>query len=107
MDSTLIKTVEEKLTKESKGIKATKTELGDRKASKQTVHWAAEGQNSEFEAHATTSQQDHKVNGTGIAIDKCVGRREQPWNSKIRANAHNRTINFLPSMSATKYEVRE
>jgi hypothetical protein len=104
---TLSKAADTKPTQQSNGAKATETKLGDRKPSKQTMHWAAMDQHNEFAAHKTTPQQDHRLDSTGIIIEKCIDRRQEPWTSKVRANVHNRRIDFLPSMNATKDEVRE
>jgi hypothetical protein len=101
MESPLMKTVKQKLNEEDP------TEYGDGKPSKEEIIWPAFGVGNEFAAHTTKPQQDHKMDGSGITIHTHIDRRQQPWHSLIRANVHDIKVCALPSMDATKSQVRE
>lgn len=75
-------------------------------AHKEHVH-QAHGRYNEFPALTTKPQQDVDAVKQRTKIHRVTDKRAQPWNELVKANLHNYEVTTLPSLGASKKDVRE
>lgn len=65
------------------------------------------GRDNEYLALATSPQQDVDAVNQRTKIHPVTDKRAQPWHELVLANLHNHDVTTLPSLKATKKDVRE